>query len=142
MRVNFSLNHVRVYRADKAENVYERRNESRSKVNAKGLFTLQPVSSPLSMAAGGADHRTKAAVVFITPTRISVGGELGGPSNVLPVEQREKNEFEKKNLSLYNCCGNFPICFLRFVFDSSFQIIYSTFSILIFGLHFVSPIQI
>lgn len=47
-------------------------------------LTLYPVSSPLSIANGGGDHRTKAAVLLITPTRISVGGALGGPSNVLP----------------------------------------------------------
>lgn len=44
------------------------------------------------MATGGGDHRTKAAVLFITPTRISVGGELGGPSSVLPIDFYGLNE--------------------------------------------------
>lgn len=37
------------------------------------------------MCGGGGDHRTNAAVLFMTPVRTSIGGEDGGPSSVLPV---------------------------------------------------------
>lgn len=49
------------------------------------------MSSPLSIATGGGDHLTKAAVVLITPTRISVGGLDGGPSNVLPIKKYQNH---------------------------------------------------
>lgn len=54
------------------------------------------MSSPLSIAIGGGDHRTNAAVLLITPTRISVGGELGGPSNVLPFGMKQKKKCSYK----------------------------------------------
>lgn len=50
----------------------------------KFKITLYPVSSPFIMFVGGGDHLTYAAVLLITPVRTSIGGEDGGPSNVLP----------------------------------------------------------
>lgn len=47
------------------------------------MLTLYPVSSPFKLFDGGGDHRTYAAVLFITPTLTSVGGEDGTPSIVL-----------------------------------------------------------
>lgn len=63
------------------------------------------MSSPFSIAIGGGDHRTNAAVLLITPTRISVGGELGGPSNVLPFE------YKTTKIRYYKFLHFFALCF-------------------------------
>lgn len=54
------------------------------------MLTLYPVSSPFKLFDGGGDHRTYAAVLFITPTRTSVGGDDGIPSIVLAAHTEYK----------------------------------------------------
>lgn len=63
----------------------------------QNMLTLYPVSSPFKLFEGGGDHRTYAAVLFITPTRTSVGGEDGTPSIVLAIKDT-KLQLYKMNI--------------------------------------------
>ena len=60
------------------------------------MLTLYPVSSPFKLFDGGGDHLTYAAVLLITPTRTSVGGDDGMPSIVLAVYHKKKEEEETR----------------------------------------------